>query len=291
MKKATRLLSGAQKEFHDLFKGLCDSHNSWEVWGDFVRMSAIAISNACDQSGEIHDQREARYMETMKRYSAREQEVFPKMFSIIVNTLEINPDQDFLGELFMTLELSNQWKGQFFTPYNLCKCMAEMQIGESEEAIKKKSYIAINDPACGAGALLIAARNTLGLRKIDWSTQALFVAQDIDEIAGLMCYIQLSLLGCAGYVCVADSLLYPITGTSPLLPLIKPEQDFWFTPVWFTDTWAIRRFLATLPEAPAREAEETPIITDTHKKTVTEATETAFDFKLTENECGQYSLF
>ncbi len=44
-----------------------------------------------------------------------------KCFAIVVEALERNPEQDFLGELYMELELGNHWKGQFFTPYCVCK--------------------------------------------------------------------------------------------------------------------------------------------------------------------------
>lgn len=117
------------------------------------------------------------------------------------------------------------------------------------------------------------------------------MAQDIDEIAGLMYYIQLSLLGCAGYVCIADSLLYPVTGESLLRPRMFPEQDFWFTPALYTDTWVIRRLLERLPEAPPSPSVETPVITDAQGKEALEAERSAFDINLTEKESGQFSLF
>lgn len=141
MSKIVRFLKESQREFQRVFKGLCNAHSSWEVWGDFVRMSAIAISNACDQKGETHDRREERYQQIIKRYTEQEKQAFPNLLAIVVNSLEADPDQDFLGELFMALELSNHWKGQFFTPYCICKCMAEMQIEKCTEQLKKKSYI------------------------------------------------------------------------------------------------------------------------------------------------------
>jgi hypothetical protein len=52
-----------------------------------------------------------------------------------------------------------------------------------------------------------------------------------------MCYIQLSLLGCAGYVVIADSICNPICGASPLLPVIKADQDFWFMPMIYDEVW------------------------------------------------------
>lgn len=178
-------------------------------------------------------------MQIIRTYLPAEQEVFSKLLFLTVEALEAEPDQDFLGEMFMGLELCNHWKGQFFTPYNVCRMMAEMKLDDAEALIKKRGWLGINDPCCGAGALLIAARNALARRNIG-HTSALFVAQDIDRTAALMCYIQLSLLGCAGYVVIADSILYPVTGPSPILPCFTPEQDVWFMPMFYDKTWQYR---------------------------------------------------
>ena len=71
---------------------------------------------------------------------------------------------------------------------------------------------------------------------------ALYVAQDIDRTAALMCYIQLSLLGCAGYVVIGDSLLHPIVGPgrSPLLISPTPEQEIWLLPALYDEVWCAR---------------------------------------------------
>ena len=60
-------------------------------------------------------------------------------------------------------------------------------------------------------------------------------------MAGVMCYIQLSLLGCAGYVVIADTLTQPITGAM-LFPNLTEEQDAWFMPLNFAEPiWMLRQ--------------------------------------------------
>ena len=117
--------------------------------------------------------------------------------------------------------------------------MAAINVQDAKDKIGKKGYVCLNDPACGAGATLIAARNHMELIGVG-STQAFFVGQDIDRTAAMMCYIQLSLLGCAGYVVIADTLMHPVTG--PMLwPNLTEHQDAWFMPLNFTDpVWALR---------------------------------------------------
>lgn len=236
MAKVIRHLRSEQKEFQKVFSDLCDSKSSWQVWADFVECAAIAISNSVDRESPDSIEREARYKRIMRTYRDSEQVCFSMLFGIMGQALEKNPDQDFLGEMFMALELGNHWKGQFFTPYNVCRMMAAMQINGSQEHVERKGWIGVQDPACGAGALLIAARNVFAAKGIGYR-QALFVCQDIDHVAGLMCYIQLSLLGCAGYVVVADSICNPVCGNSPLLPIKREGQEFWFMPMIYDEVW------------------------------------------------------
>lgn len=241
MARAVRFRRDSQQQFSNLFTDLCQRKSSWEVWADFVAMSATAISNAFDREGETHDEREKQYIHTIKRYNQTEQQTFPKLLALMVEALEDDPDQDFLGEMFMGLNLGNHWKGQFFTPYNICRMMSEITITDLEERIKKNGWVGIHDSCCGAGALLIAARNTMVRQKFG-PTAALYVGQDIDRTAALMCYLQLSLLGCAGYVVVGDSILHPIAGHnhSPLLISPTPEQEVWLMPALYNEVWAAR---------------------------------------------------
>ena len=239
MAKIVRHLRDGQMEFQKVFSQLCNTKSSWQAWSDFVEMTAIAISNRFEIRERVKQEREARYMSIIGQYSKSEQQIFPELVAILVQALERNSEQDFLGEMFMALELGIHWKGQFFTPYSLCKAMAAINVQDAKDKIGEKGYVSVHDPACGAGATLIAARNTLELAGIG-GTQAFFVGQDIDRTAAMMCYIQLSLLGCAGYVVIADTLIHPVTG--PMLwPNLTEHQDAWFMPLNFTDpVWALR---------------------------------------------------
>ena len=171
--------------------------------------------------------------------------------AIIVIALENNLEQDFLGKMYMDLELSSHWKGQYFTPYELCQMMAEMTLGDRvQEEVEQKGYITISDPACGAGATLIAAANLLKRKGINFQNHVLFVGQDIDRVVALMCYIQLSLIGCPGYIAVADTLTHPLCGTV-FAPLEEKGQELWYMPMFATQTWGMRRMFDSL-EASSR---------------------------------------
>ena len=207
MGNALRHVRGeSQKNIVRFIEGLSGKYSRWDIWQDFIIMSAIAIANT--MGGPQAKAREEMYRSRAEKYSAKELEVFADMLLEVVAELERDPEQDFLGELFMALGLGNEWKGQFFTPYSVCRAMSAMTYAPDMTArIEKQGWVSVNDPACGAGALLLAFANECRRQHINYQTSVLFVAQDIDFLAGCMCYIQLSLLGCPGYVVIDDSLL------------------------------------------------------------------------------------
>lgn len=230
-----RAVEETKKEFLKIFNEMCYNRSAWQVWADLMSVIACSLSNAVDKREEMWAAREKEYEECIKRLGGVEKPA--KCFAAVTMALEENPNQDFLGELYMTLNLGNHWKGQFFTPYHICEFMSKLTIGEgTSEQIEKQGFIVVNDCACGAGATLIAAANTFKERGINYQREMLFVAQDIDRVVGMMCYIQLSLLGCAGYVVIANTLTNPICGDT-LFPTEKEGQEFWYMPMWGTDMW------------------------------------------------------
>lgn len=230
-----------QKEFLRVFRQLTYRHNTWVVWNDFVTMFACALSNPVDK--EHYDEREALYLQIIKRYNKQEQPLFYELAAHTVMALEENPEQDFLGGIFMSLNLGNERKGQIFTPYHVCVLMAEVTMGNAVQEVKDKGFISINDPCCGAGATLIAgihvARKKLEKVGMNYQNHLLIVAQDIDMTVALMCYIQLSLLGVAGYVKIGNSLTEPMTENDS-------KENYWYTPMYFSQVWTIRRFFRSL---------------------------------------------
>lgn len=226
----------SKKEFLRVFNQLTNRHRSWDVWRDFIVMYACALSNPVDK--QHYDEREALYLRTIKKYNKQEQPLFSELAAHTVMALEDNPEQDFLGSIYMSLNLGNQHNGQFFTPYHVCELMAEVTMQDSVLKIEKEDYITINDPCCGAGATLIAgvhaARKRLEKAGYNCQNHILVVAQDIDMTVALMCYIQLSLLGVAGYVKVGNSLTDPITANDS-------KENYWYTPMYFFPTWSMRR--------------------------------------------------
>ena len=189
-----------QKAFLKIFNSLCGRFNRWQVWQDFVMVTAIEISNATDKQNA--PERTKTYQTIISKYSDAEQNKFA---------------------------------------YDVCRCMVEIS-GGSDPAAENAGFFSVSDPACGAGALLIAFANLCRRKNICYHDKVLFVAQDIDLIAGLMCYIQLSFLGCAGYVVIGNTITEPSTAYDRrgLLPA-GPQSRIWYTPFFSTDIWYLRR--------------------------------------------------
>lgn len=245
MKSVTRSVYGeSQKQFAKLFDSLTGAHNRWEIWSDFVTMAAIAVSNKVDRSNAA--EREKTYLTLASKYKAKELPRFSEMFAELVRGMEADPDQDYLGELYMSLSLGNQQAGQFFTPYDVCRAMAGLTWGDYEEQIKQRGWISVNDCACGAGATLVAFANECRRHGVNYQTQVLFTAQDVDYVVGMMCYLQLSLMGCAGYVVIANTLTNPSTSYDKhgLIPV--HGANVWYTPMYFRSEWHFRRIWARM---------------------------------------------
>lgn len=187
------------KEFQDTIKQLSYSRHSWQVWEDFCEMAAISISNAMCYS----EKREEQYMHIVGRYDSKEVMLFPRLLALTTEALE-GEYQDFLGQQFMSLDMGSKWHGQFFTPYSICRMMAEMTFDISQ--FEKKGIVTVNEPACGGGAMIIAICEYLKEKRINFQHRLRVICQDISAVAAHMCYIQLSLLGCPAQVLIGNSL-------------------------------------------------------------------------------------
>ena len=218
-----------------LYNSLIGAHQMWELWQDSMTMFALSISNTVDM--RFYDQREQQYLDIARKYTKDEMQVFVRIFGEIVLELEREPEQDLLGDLYMNLDLGSHWHGQFFTPYHVCEAMAKMQF-QDEITIENIKPVSCVDCACGGGALLIAAGHEFHKKIKDTGLNAqdyiALYAQDLSQVSAMMCYVQLSLLGFAAKVKLGDSLMNPMLDSDN-------GADIWYTPMWFSEIWSVRR--------------------------------------------------
>ena len=285
-----------QREFVKLFEKASQRNNRASVFSDFIQMSAISISNAVDATHA--EEREKAYLRMAKQYDKEELTCFAKMFVDIVKGLEAYPDQDFMGELFMNLELGNQYRGQFFTPYNVSRMMAEMLVSKEglKQELSEKGWIGTNDCACGAGGMLVAFANACLECGVNYQQSVLFVGQDVDYTAGCMCYVQLSLLGCPGYVVIANTLSDPLISLDERNLLPVPTQNIWYTPFYFLPIWDGRQrmaYLDCLIQIADRKSDENRVKAEAPQQSTVEAQKPEAEPAVVFNETrtGQLTFF
>jgi hypothetical protein len=216
--KTIRLTDPQRKRFVRLYNTLvAKGHSGWKVFADFCEMSAMSLANSLSRC----EAREAKYMEVVRRYSRPEIEVLCEMHTCVVDGLDQEvggqlreggkpafPRCDFLGSLFMELNLSSHWRGQFFTPYHLCEFMARMAFNPEElrDKLETESFITVMEPACGAGAMIIAFAAAMLEEGYNPQQQMHVTAIDVDQTAAYMTFIQLSVLGIPATIYVGNSL-------------------------------------------------------------------------------------
>lgn len=201
-----------------------DKSDLWSVWSDFVEMSAIAISNGVDMWQRPH--REERYMAIAKRYDSPTLQRIAEAFGALVTELEGGID-DVLGRTFMELELGSKWAGQFFTPFPICRMMAEMLLVDMKPTLEERGFVTANDPAVGGGAMPLALCAAMKDAGIEYQRRLHVTVQDIDERAAHMAYVQLSLIGVPAIVIVGDTLR-------------MEDRSRWYTPSHIFDGWTRR---------------------------------------------------
>ena len=222
------------KAFVKCFNSICQWNNGWDRWNDMVNLFAIEIANAVDLNHR--EKRNETYKRIAAKYKPEEFRQFGELFTILVESLERNPFQDFLGQMYMELDMGSKSHGQCFTPYSVCQMMATMAMPEEmvRKQLDERGWISINDCACGAGATLIAAAERLMQIEVNYQQHALFVAQDLDSTVAMMCYVQMSLIGCAGRVRIGDTLMNPDVGD---ILMGDGSANTWYMPMFYSYPW------------------------------------------------------
>ena len=207
------------KEFIIKLQNLDHSRRIDNVFRDFLALSTYAIMQPFYRNTEI----EQKYLDIINKYNREQANEFSQMLALLVNALEFQ-FQDFLGQVYMQLNLGNAKTGQFFTPYSVSKMMSEITFLENKDNIENQEIITLSEPCCGSGGIIIAYAETMKQHKINYQQKLFVEAIDIDELCFQMAYIQLSLYGIPARVILGDTLAY------------KFKQSI-YTPMYFTNNF------------------------------------------------------
>jgi type I restriction-modification system DNA methylase subunit len=188
------------KPFMESFQQIAKHKHRYDVFCDFVTLSAISIHNAVHHNEKLEDE----YLGIVKKYNQEEANQIAKLLGHVIDLLEDKP-LDVLGALYMALEIGNKSNGQFFTPSAVSELMAEMTFGDKLKKLSE-DYITLSEPACGAGGMVLAFVNLMVKNGYNPMYKMWVQCIDIDRLSALMCYIQLSLWNVPAQVIVGDSL-------------------------------------------------------------------------------------
>ncbi|WP_144106769.1 N-6 DNA methylase [Paraburkholderia sp. BCC1886] len=211
-------------------------HSLFNVFSDFIEISAIALSNKFHLSE--FDRREKRYFEIIGKYTKEELNRLAKMFAHLQQLYQDRIEQngqpgmakyrmqglgDVLGEIYMELELGSDRAGQFFTPYTVSFMMAQMTIGDGK-SIREQGFIELHEPACGSAGMVVATADAMHQVGLNYPQHMHAVCIDIDPRCVHMAYVQLSLLGVAATIVHGNALTLE-------------QWDTWYTPPFFIAGW------------------------------------------------------
>lgn len=212
----------ARKQFISVFMDTGRHLHRRDVFRDFITLAASELDMARIRTPENIE----RSRKICERYSTADQENLKTLFCLLVFALE-GKFQDFLGSVFMELELGSGDMGQYFTPYSVQSLVARMLMPGVAETISKEGWLTLSEPACGAAGMVIAYAECLLEAGFNPSEHMFVSCIDIDPIAADMAFIQLSLLGIAAEV---------TTGNALTLQLNRVR----YTPVYYLNEWESR---------------------------------------------------
>lgn len=184
-------------------------------------MSAIAMNNTLHKSDKL----EMEYLQIIGKYKKDEVQMLCDLLGRLVMLLDPEPI-DVLGALYMALNLGNTHTGQHFTPPTISELMARIMGGDELREITAP-FITLCEPTCGAGGMVLAFTKVMISYGHNPSEKLWVQCQDIDRLAALMCYLQLSLWNIPAAVIVGDSLALE-------------TREVFYTPQHYLGFWDIK---------------------------------------------------
>jgi hypothetical protein len=183
-----------RKQFIKAFERLSHHRERHDVLADFLEMAVCAIRKRTLPPGPAADALEQQYMAVVGRNTPEDVRAMPELLGITALAVQ-EGGCDFLGQVVVELELPNAHMGQFFTPYDVSRMMAEMTFDTVDEIIAEQGFVTVQEPACGAGGMIIAAADAIERKGFDIGRQLYVDATDISPMCFRMSYLQASLRG------------------------------------------------------------------------------------------------
>jgi hypothetical protein len=183
-----------RKRFIKVFESLAHHRERHDVLSDFLDLAVCTIRKGTLLPGPAADALEDQYMAVVKRNAADDVRKMPELFALTALAVH-DGGCDFLGQVVGDLGLITGHIGQFFTPYDLSRMIAELTLDTVDEIIAEQGFVTVQEPACGAGGMIVAAADVLARKGFDIGQQLYVDATDISPMCFKMSYLQASLRG------------------------------------------------------------------------------------------------
>ena len=194
------------RAFTRLFSETARYHNRYTVFADFCELAAISIQNAFLKSDEL----EQEYLKIVKRYEKDDAVRMSHLLAEVVMGLEVAPC-DFLGSVYMELELGSKHLGSHYTPFSISKMMSMVLFDGVIDELSRKPFVCLAEPTSGSGSMVIAFAQTMYEKGYNPQKQLWVSCVDVDPVAAMMAYVQLSLLHIPAEVVIGNSLSMKFT--------------------------------------------------------------------------------
>lgn len=180
---------------------------AWEVYSDWVEAMALALANAAEVHPPTRKAREEQYSKLVEKLGPDSMTRFKTAYAHLIMLFELE-SRDWLGHLYMTLELGNPDSGQYFSPPDVSALSARLAFdpAAAKTAVEERGYITLQEPTAGAGGMIIEFSKHFQEAGFNPQKQLHVTAVDIDITAVHMTFIQLSLLGIPAVVIHGDVL-------------------------------------------------------------------------------------
>lgn len=205
-----------QAEFLKILDAHDHRQSSRQVFERFLEMAYCALAKPLDREPE---KREARYMALVGALEPARAQQFAEMLGILALGIHENEGRDFLGPVVSEREFLNAHIGQFFTPWDVCSLMVHMTITDALDVIKDRRFLTIAEPACGAGAMMLAAAQHLRAQGVDVARDVWFEGTDLADFCARMAFVQMALTECSGIIRCQNSLTMEPAYDVAVLPM------------------------------------------------------------------------
>lgn len=215
-------MSAFQKDFIKLL-ATDDRERPSRVFEEWCELAYCSL--AVPLAGHRAPMLETRYMTIAERKTPARMQQLAELLGMVTLEMQRTGYRDVLGPVMVSDEVNaqNQYIGQYFTPWDVCIMMAALTMGDLDAQIAAHRFVRIGEPACGAGAMVLAAAHVARERGHDVATTCWFDCTDLSTLAYQMCFIQMCIAGCSGVVRNANTL----TNEKPIdFALTKPSALF-----------------------------------------------------------------